>query len=85
MEGNTLQEKASGFVSQAKKDDGEWATFQINQYMSYQKARAERGEISESTLPNFFKPIKLFLHRKQPCAEMEEDSSQNSTRKKIFH
>ncbi|MCL4517804.1 MAG: hypothetical protein M1587_01245 [Thaumarchaeota archaeon] len=60
VEGHTLQEKASGFVSQAKKDGGQWATFQINRYMSCQKARAESGEISESTLPNFFKPIKLF-------------------------
>ena len=59
MEGHTLQEKASGFVSQAKKDGGEWVTFQINRYISCQKARAESGEISETTLPNF-KPIKLF-------------------------
>lgn len=27
--------------------------------MRYQKERAERGEISDSTLPNYYKPIKL--------------------------
>jgi integrase len=33
----------------------------INDYMRYQKERALRKEISESTVPNYYKPIKLFL------------------------
>jgi len=28
--------------------------------MRHQKERAEKGDISESTVPNFYKPIKLF-------------------------
>ena len=57
-EGTDLKEKTRAFVRKAKKDT-EWATFQINQYMSYHKLRAENREISESTLPNYYKPIKL--------------------------
>ena len=57
--GETLQERASSFVELAKKDTT-WATLQLASYMNYQKARADRNEISQSTLPNYFKPIKLF-------------------------
>lgn len=28
-------------------------------YLRYQRGRADRGEVSESTLPNYYKPIKL--------------------------
>lgn len=57
--GDTPQEMASRFVEQARKDAG-WATRQITSYMNYQKKRADQNEISSSTLPNYFKPIKLF-------------------------
>lgn len=60
VDGSSLQEKAQKFVSKCKEDEGEWATFQITQYMNIQKSRVGRNEISESTLPNYFKPVKLF-------------------------
>ena len=56
--GSTLRERAKTFASKAR--DIQWATSVINDYMRHQKERAEKGEISESTVPNFFKPIKLF-------------------------
>jgi len=59
MEGSTLKERARSFADKAR--DVQWATYVINEYMRFQKERAERGEISESTLMNFYKPIKLFL------------------------
>lgn len=59
MEGATLQERAKNFADKAR--DTQWATYTINEYMRGQKERAERGEISESTIPNYYKPIKLFL------------------------
>ena len=59
VEGNSLEEKASRFVEQARKD-AFWATHQISLYMNCQKARADKNQISSSTLPNYFKPIKLF-------------------------
>ncbi|MGH9909662.1 MAG: hypothetical protein ACRD32_03400, partial [Nitrososphaerales archaeon] len=59
LEGNTLQEKAQTFTIQTKKNPN-WAVFSIMRYIRYQKQRAERGEISTSTLSNYYKPIKLF-------------------------
>jgi hypothetical protein len=58
MEGSTMKERAGNFAVKAK--DVEWATRTINDYMRFQKERAQKGEIAESTVPNFFKPIKLF-------------------------
>lgn len=55
-----LRTQAKEFVLRARKDNA-WATFQINNYMQAQKDRAERKEISESTLPGFYKPTKLLL------------------------
>jgi hypothetical protein len=59
IQGPDLQIRARNFAKQAKSDN-QWATQVINDYMRKQKERAERKEISESTVPNFFKPIKLF-------------------------
>ncbi len=59
IEGSDLKSRAQTFAKLAKADN-QWATQTINDYMRKQKERAERKEISESTVPNFFKPIKLF-------------------------
>jgi hypothetical protein len=59
IEGDTFEERARNFASKAR--DVQWATTVINDYMRYQKERALRKEISESTVPNYYKPIKLFL------------------------
>jgi hypothetical protein len=58
-EGSTFDERAKSFAGRAKADNS-WATYVINYYMRFQKERAERKEISEATVPNYFKPIKLF-------------------------
>ena len=57
--GSTISERAKDFASRAKKDP-QWTTYIINEYMRYQRGRAERGEIEESTVSNYYKPIKLF-------------------------
>ena len=59
IEGDTFEERARSFASKAR--DVQWATMVINDYMRYQKERALRKEISESTVPNYYKLIKLFL------------------------
>ena len=61
VEGSTLQKKAKDFMHRAR--DPLWATYSINEYIRYQKDRAEKGKIEESTIPNFYKPIKLFCAR----------------------
>ena len=58
IKGSTIKARARNFASKGR--DQQWATHVINQYLRYQKERAEKGEISESTLPNYYKPIKLF-------------------------
>ncbi len=37
-----------------------WLTNNLVEFAQYQKQRAQKGEISESTIPNYFKAIKLF-------------------------
>ncbi len=58
MEGDNNKQRSRNFARKAR--DADWAYNTINQYMRNQRERAERGEISESTVPNFYKPIKLF-------------------------
>ncbi|HVP24236.1 MAG TPA: hypothetical protein VMS77_10040 [Conexivisphaerales archaeon] len=58
-EGSTFSERAPSFARRAK-EDSQWATYVISEYMRLQKESAERKEISEATVPNYFKPIKLF-------------------------
>ena len=61
LEGD-LKTQARSFAGKAKLDNA-WATFQINEYIRFQKGRVEKKEIKESTLPNFYKPIKLFCEQ----------------------
>ena len=35
-------------------------TYKLVEFAQFQKQRAQKGEISESTIPNYFKAIKLF-------------------------
>jgi integrase len=62
-EGKDLAEQARIFIARAKSDhpDYAWTTGVLNEYMRYHRDRAERKEISESTLINYYKPVKLFL------------------------
>ena len=55
----TLKEKCIIFYKQAK-HDLLWTQHQIMQYIEYQKERAEKGEIKESTINNYYKSVKLF-------------------------
>ena len=55
----TLKEKCLTFYNQAK-DDLRWTQHQLMQDIEYQKERAKKGEIAESTINNYYKSIKLF-------------------------
>ena len=55
----TLKEKCLTFYKQTK-DDLRWTQHQLMLYIEYQKERAEKGEIAESTINNYYKSIKLF-------------------------
>lgn len=57
----TIPECAKSFVEQARTNGNDWTGSQLMKYLMYQKARADRKEISASTLRNYYKPVKLFL------------------------
>jgi hypothetical protein len=57
-----LKGQAKEFVSKTKKAELgiPWATYAITEWLRIQKERAEKGEIAESTIIGFYKPIRLF-------------------------
>jgi len=59
IEGQSLQERTTNFAKKAK-DDLNWASSSVMKWVRSQKERAEKGEISTSSLGNYYKPIKLF-------------------------
>ncbi|MGI0061057.1 MAG: hypothetical protein ACREBA_01240 [Nitrosotalea sp.] len=54
-----LKKQSVEFVKRAHDDPG-WALASIMRFVSYQRERAERKEIAEGTVKNYFKPVKLF-------------------------
>jgi hypothetical protein len=55
----TLKEKCLVFTNQAK-NDLKWTRHQLMQHIEFQKERAEKGEIAESNINNYYKSVKLF-------------------------
>lgn len=55
----TTEEKLLNFYKQSKSDT-EWLQNALINFIMYQKERALKGEITESTIPNYYKPVKLF-------------------------
>jgi len=59
LKGSTTEEKANQFYDYIRYDIKSFQNALLN-YIVFQKRRAFKGEISESTIPNYYKPIKLF-------------------------
>ncbi len=59
IEGSNLQEKLYNLYTHAKQDT-EWLQDSLIEFIVFQKERANKGEITESTIPNYYKPVKLF-------------------------
>lgn len=59
LEGDTLQPKAEIFATKSKANPS-WSTSAVMQYMRHHKERVEKGDLSASTISNYYKPIKLF-------------------------
>ncbi len=55
-----IKEQSIAFVKQYKQQDGENLEKQLIMFAGYQKERVIKKEISPSTVPNYFKAIKLF-------------------------
>jgi hypothetical protein len=61
-----LENQARDFLSKAKQNP-QWAQSSLMQFIAFQKERARAGEISYSTISNYYKATKLFI-------EMNTDS-----------
>jgi hypothetical protein len=57
LEGDSLSEQAKKFLIIARQDP-KWAS--MMRFITFQKERVEKGEISESTISNYYKATKLF-------------------------
>jgi integrase len=55
----TIQEQAKQFLSKARANP-QWAQDNLIQFIAYQNKRVNRGEISPSTIPNYYRAAKLF-------------------------
>jgi integrase len=58
LEGS-FEQKANKFYNQAKNRPN-WLYTELVKFSDHQKIRVKKGEISESTIPNYFKSIRLF-------------------------
>ena len=58
LQGN-MEDQAHQFVSRSTKEPS-WAMAQLMRFISFQKERVTKKEITEATLRNYYKPIKLF-------------------------
>ena len=59
LKGSTIEEKSDEFYNFASKNPKAFQN-RLLSYIVYHKQRAKDHEISESTVPNYYKPIKLF-------------------------
>jgi hypothetical protein len=57
-----LERQADLFIEKTNKQKNgiQWATQYFIQFLNYQKERVQRGDISQSTIPNYYKAAKLF-------------------------
>jgi hypothetical protein len=54
-----LEEQAKQFYSKAT-ENPQWAEDALMDFISYQKERSKKGELSVSTIPNYYRATKLF-------------------------
>ena len=55
----TIQEQAKQFLVKARANP-QWAQDNLIQFIDYQNKRVSHGEISPSTIPNYYRATKLF-------------------------
>lgn len=60
IEGKTIEEKSENFLAITKQENIQKLTDLVLNYMTFHIKRAQKNEISRSTVRNFYKPIKLF-------------------------
>ena len=58
--GTCLEERVNLLYEIVQKEGSSWLQKQLIDFVFFQKSRVEKKEISESTVSNYFKPVKLF-------------------------
>ncbi len=56
-----LNSQSKSFMVKANKNGKRWVFANVMKFLSFHKERAERGEIADATVRNYYKPLKLFL------------------------
>ena len=56
-----LDSQSKSFMGKANKNGKRWVFANVMKFLSFHKERAERGEIADATVRNYYKPLKLFL------------------------
>jgi len=59
IEGTNLQERIYNFYHKAK-SNSQWLQDSLINFITFQKERVLKGEIVESTIPNYYKAVKVF-------------------------
>ncbi|HET7147435.1 MAG TPA: hypothetical protein VFI73_02950 [Candidatus Nitrosopolaris sp.] len=59
LKGTSMEEQARDFLVKGK-ESPQWAELSLIRFMAFQKEKATRGEISYSTIGNYYKATKLF-------------------------
>ena len=67
--GGILDEQALQFLDQVRQDP-RWFEDRLMDFIGFQLARVTRSEISESTIPNYYKATKLFLEMNDVSASI---------------
>jgi integrase len=60
IKGTTIEDKSIAFVNRTKQESIEWTFNNVLKFMQFQLDRANRKEITGSTVRNYLKSIKLF-------------------------
>ena len=68
-----IKDQSSSFAKQYKRqnDDGEELEGRLLAFARYQKERVAKNEVSPSTVPNYFKAIKLFCQANRISKNIE--------------
>lgn len=59
LDDGTFEEKAKQFIEKARQNP-QWAQDNLMKFIAFQHRRATSGEISETTIANYYKATKLF-------------------------
>ena len=59
MDGHNLEQRLYNLYQRAKSNT-EWFQDTLIDFIIFQKERVSKGEIKDSTIPNYYKPVKLF-------------------------